>query len=83
MADMEKRVVALEAELNSLKKSVTANFAVLNKAINSFTKDMRDTEAHYQEESKELSKSLAALTKQVEECEKRVGKVIETQGGGI
>jgi phage host-nuclease inhibitor protein Gam len=83
MADVEKRVVALETEVANLKKSYASNLESLKKAINSFTKDMRDTETHYQEESKELHKSFAALTKQVEECEKRVGKVIETQGGGI
>jgi hypothetical protein len=47
MADVEKRVVALETEMQNLKKSFAADLKTFKKAFNFFTKDMRDTETHF------------------------------------
>jgi predicted RNase H-like nuclease (RuvC/YqgF family) len=91
---LDSRISKLESTISTLEKSVAAlekrkpvvdsDLESFKKMFNSFTKDMRDVEAHYNAESKELHTALATVEKHVQELGKTVKtKVIETQGGGI
>lgn len=90
----ENRIHKLEATVNALEKAVVSlekrkpasdsDLESFKKMFNSFTKDMRDTEAHYVAESKELHNAIAALEKRLQELGKTVKtKAIDTHGGGV
>ena len=79
LSALADRVTGLEKH----KPPSDTSLETFKKAFNSFAKELAAAQSQQASDAKALNNAIAALDKRVQDAEKKVVKVIETQGGGV